>query len=80
MLCGFAAPSLKRFLSFRLPAIPLKPPIPPPFKVPVAFSCPLNNPLRVGSTLPKGGGRVGYLPHDPDDDYDNVGSDTAPTP
>ena len=73
-LCGFALPSFSFSLSFKLPGgFSIPPAFPPAFSFPLAFDCLLNNPLEVDKGLKSGGGRVGSVPKDPDDDYDDLG-------
>ena len=72
-LCLFPKLDYTKFLSFKLPPIPLVPTLPPFLADPkfwISFDCKCDNPLNATAGLPSGGGRAGYSPYNPDNDYD----------
>jgi len=71
-LCGFKLP-LQTFPGL-IPRIPSIGQLLPFLPIPVpglAFNCNADNPLAM-PTKPWGGGRTSVVPHDPDDDYDDL--------
>jgi hypothetical protein len=72
ILCGYALPTLRFKIGFKLPKFPFSfpPKIPLPF-LSLGLNCDLNNPINISAGLKPGGGRASNGLPDPDVVNDN---------